>query len=195
MRVPAVCDSCGAIFPSSIEATNSINITFSNMGAGPCPACRGTGHIPDGVYNFIGNTIELLSGSARTVSELERLANILKQAREKKSSFEDVSNEIEAQVPELSSIKDILPKTRTELYAFIAIIISIITLLLSQASSQEPSKVEINNVINNIYQQSPNIPQERNEIEQQKKKPKIGRNEPCPCGSGKKHKKCCLLKV
>lgn len=24
--------------------------------------------------------------------------------------------------------------------------------------------------------------------------PKIGRNEPCPCGSGKKHKKCCLRK-
>jgi hypothetical protein len=22
----------------------------------------------------------------------------------------------------------------------------------------------------------------------------IGRNEPCPCGSGKKYKKCCLLK-
>ena len=24
--------------------------------------------------------------------------------------------------------------------------------------------------------------------------PKVGRNEPCPCGSGKKHKKCCLAK-
>jgi uncharacterized protein len=24
---------------------------------------------------------------------------------------------------------------------------------------------------------------------------KIGRNEPCPCGSGKKYKKCCLLKI
>lgn len=23
------------------------------------------------------------------------------------------------------------------------------------------------------------------------KKPKIGRNEPCPCGSGKKYKRCC----
>ena len=22
--------------------------------------------------------------------------------------------------------------------------------------------------------------------------PKIGRNEPCPCGSGKKYKKCCV---
>jgi hypothetical protein len=25
--------------------------------------------------------------------------------------------------------------------------------------------------------------------------PKIGRNEPCPCGSGLKYKKCCLLKA
>ena len=24
--------------------------------------------------------------------------------------------------------------------------------------------------------------------------PKIGRNEPCPCGSGKKFKKCCIEK-
>jgi uncharacterized protein len=27
-----------------------------------------------------------------------------------------------------------------------------------------------------------------------KKNPKIGRNDPCPCGSGKKYKKCCLGK-
>jgi uncharacterized protein YecA (UPF0149 family) len=24
--------------------------------------------------------------------------------------------------------------------------------------------------------------------------PKIGRNDPCPCGSGRKYKKCCLGK-
>jgi len=24
-----------------------------------------------------------------------------------------------------------------------------------------------------------------------RKQPKVGRNEPCPCGSGKKFKKCC----
>ena len=28
-------------------------------------------------------------------------------------------------------------------------------------------------------------------VEQSAPKPKVGRNEPCPCGSGKKHKKCC----
>ena len=27
----------------------------------------------------------------------------------------------------------------------------------------------------------------------QRTHPKVGRNEPCPCGSGKKHKKCCGL--
>lgn len=26
----------------------------------------------------------------------------------------------------------------------------------------------------------------------QRSTPKVGRNDPCPCGSGKKHKKCCL---
>jgi uncharacterized protein YchJ len=31
--------------------------------------------------------------------------------------------------------------------------------------------------------------------QQAAKKRKIGRNEPCPCGSGKKYKKCCLRKV
>lgn len=25
--------------------------------------------------------------------------------------------------------------------------------------------------------------------------PKVGRNEPCPCGSGRKYKQCCLLKA
>jgi uncharacterized protein len=25
--------------------------------------------------------------------------------------------------------------------------------------------------------------------------PKVGRNQPCPCGSGKKYKQCCLAAV
>ena len=33
---------------------------------------------------------------------------------------------------------------------------------------------------------------ETDEFEPTKPWPKVGRNEPCPCGSGKKYKKCCL---
>jgi uncharacterized protein len=29
----------------------------------------------------------------------------------------------------------------------------------------------------------------------QRSEPKVGRNEPCPCGSGEKHKNCCLRKM
>ncbi|HPC23371.1 MAG TPA: SEC-C metal-binding domain-containing protein [Phycisphaerae bacterium] len=31
-------------------------------------------------------------------------------------------------------------------------------------------------------------------VEQAKAEHVIGRNDPCPCGSGKKYKKCCFLK-
>jgi len=32
------------------------------------------------------------------------------------------------------------------------------------------------------------------EITPRRSGPKVGRNSPCPCGSGKKYKKCCLNK-
>jgi len=35
---------------------------------------------------------------------------------------------------------------------------------------------------------------ERKALEAKSKIPKVGRNQPCPCGSGKKYKKCCINK-
>lgn len=32
-------------------------------------------------------------------------------------------------------------------------------------------------------------------VKQKKEKEKIGRNDPCFCGSGEKYKKCCMEKV
>jgi hypothetical protein len=200
LRVPAVCDNCGTLFPSRIEAVNSTNVSFYGCGASPCPSCGGNGHIPDGVYNFIGNTIELLSGPARTISELEHLAIILKKIRMERASFQQVTQKISQEVPALNSLSDILPKTRGDLYPFIAIVLTIITIILGQLKSGDRQNIQINNVITNIYQQ-----QEMQSKSKQLKaiEPsnngsirinKIGRNEPCPCGSGKKYKKCCIDK-
>jgi len=33
--------------------------------------------------------------------------------------------------------------------------------------------------------------QETSQLPVKREEPKVGRNEPCPCGSGKKYKKCC----
>lgn len=192
MRAPAVCNNCGTIFPSAFEMGNSINITFSGCGSGPCPSCGGNGRIPDGVYNFVGNTIELLSGPSRTKSELQLLANILKAARQKKASLQEVGEQITNEIPSLSSIQSLLPTSRTEFYAFISIILTVIGLLLGEFRRESSPKIEVNQVINNIYNQqtvnSPNLPVIR------PKKKKIGRNDRCLCGSGMKYKKCCLHK-
>ena len=195
--LPAFCDTCGAIFPSGIVAENSTNISLSNCAAGPCPRCGGLGHIPDGVYNFIGNTIQLLSGSNRSINELNRLADLLRTLQEKKATYEETKQVISKELPELSSVADLLPKTRQDFYQFIALILSIITLLVMLATSGENKpKVNVNQVVNYVYQQYNTTIENTNRsslnesISTQTKIQKIGRNQKCPCGSGKKYKHC-----
>ena len=43
---------------------------------------------------------------------------------------------------------------------------------------------------NNAYYGNPFVGIQR-EMPYQRETPKVGRNDPCPCGSGKKYKKCC----
>ena len=119
MIVPAICNNCDTFFPSGIVADNSTNVSISNCTAGPCPKCGGLGHIPDGVYNFIGDSIELLSGPQRSLNELKKLAYILETAKKRETNPQALKNEIKRSVPELSSISDLLPKTRSEFYNFI----------------------------------------------------------------------------
>lgn len=47
----------------------------------------------------------------------------------------------------------------------------------------------------NIYPNIPSKKLKRGTYVEVRTEPKIGRNSPCPCGSGKKYKKCCLLKI
>jgi uncharacterized protein YecA (UPF0149 family) len=202
MKAPAVCNTCGAIFPSPLNILAE-NVGLFNIGVGPCPKCGGDGRIPDGIYSFIDNAILLLSDRTRTKSELQKLADILTDARQKQATTKELNEKIQKELPELSSLKDILPKTRTELYAFVAIILTIITILITSWSRDQAPKIEINQVVNVLYENQPVVQQSsdavkkdikiENKVDATKQK-KIGRNQPCPCGSGKKYKKCCLNK-
>lgn len=185
MRAPAVCETCDFIFPSGFDIENSENVSFVGSKSGPCPRCRGTGRIPDGTYNFIGSTIEFLSGPKSSVRDLQRLAELLKDARDKGATHEEIADEIQKNAPELASWKDVLPKSRVELYMFIGIVISIAALSMGSGDRITTNTAHTEQVINNIYQQSPATPTQRDGK-------KVGRNDPCPCGSGKKYKKCCI---
>ena len=194
MDVPAFCDICGAVFRSGIAVENSTNITFVGNRAGPCPVCGGMGHIPDGVFNFVGNTIEILSAPIRTVDELSRLTNILREAREKKQSPEQVAQTIRKELPALSGLADLLPKTREELYAFLALIVAVIALLSQSGGGDSKStSITVNQTINQVIVETEKAarPPEKTAQSPTKAAPKVGRNDQCPCGSGKKYKKCC----
>jgi len=194
VHVPAFCDTCGAVFRSGFVVENSTNITFAGNRSGPCPVCGGMGHVPDGVFNFVGNTIEILSAPQRTLDELSRLAKILHEARETKQNPEQVAETIRKEVPGLSSLADFLPKTRAELYGFIALIVAVITLLTQGGQSgRNTTNVTLDQSINQVFVETENVakPKEKAVPQVKQATPKVGRNDPCPCGSGKKYKKCC----
>jgi len=194
VHVPAFCDTCGAVFRSGIVVENSTNITFAGSRAGPCPVCGGVGHVPDGVFNFVGNTIEILSAPQCAIDELSRLARILREAREKKQSPEQVAETIRKEVPELARLADFLPKTRAELYSFLALIVAVITLLNQGGQGGgNTTSVTVNQTINQVFVETDKAAKPKEELEPQvtQATPKVGRNDPCPCGSGKKYKKCC----
>ena len=49
-------------------------------------------------------------------------------------------------------------------------------------------------LLNNIEIQTKSVKKQIKQIEHEIKFKGVGRNDPCPCGSGKKYKKCCLNK-
>ena len=194
MDVPAFCDTCGAVFRSGFAVENSTNITFVGNRSGPCPVCGGMGHVPDGVFNFVGTTIEILSAPQRTIDELSRLAKVLREAREKNRSPEEVAQTIRKEVPELSGLADLLPKTRAELYAFLALIVAVVTLLSQSGGGESKStNITVNQTMNQIFVETERAAKAPKKAAgaPNKATPKAGRNDPCPCGSGKKYKKCC----
>lgn len=183
--VPAFCDTCGTVFNSGFFVENSMNISFSGNRSGPCPRCGGMGHVPDGVFNFIGNTIEILSAPERTVAELTHLSRILDEAKTKSETREQVASRIEKELPSLSKLAQLLPENRSELYGFLAVVLAAVQLFTQTPAA--PSSTTIN--VTQVIQQVTAEPQPQKVAPRTAKK--TGRNEPCPCGSGAKYKRCC----
>jgi uncharacterized protein YecA (UPF0149 family) len=142
------------------------------------------GHIPDGVFNFIGSTIEILSAPGRTIAELKRLAEILKEAKAKAETRAEVASRIKKEVPTLSKLSELLPENRNELYGFVAVVLAAVQLFTQAPSNQTITTINVTQVIQQATTQPP-------KTSTPERKEKVGRNESCPCGSGAKFKRCC----
>jgi len=187
----AFCDNCRTIFNSGFYFENSTNITLTNNQT-QCPKCGRMAKIPDGTYNFIGDSIELISGPDITIRRLELFKSIIEQVIKKQQNADDFTNAIKQDAPELNKLSNFLPKTRNELYAFLTLLIAIITLAITKCESGDNQIITVDQVINNYnnyyVSKKTNI---SNAISIDNKIiDKPNRNDKCPCGSGKKFKNC-----
>ncbi len=160
-----------------------------------CPCCGEVGHVLGGTYHSDEHIIELLQGDERTVSELERFREILREARESGASPEQVRGTLQHEFPGWSQTlaKLLVPKTPSDFYQLLALIAAIVGALLAYKQAGQTTNIEVDQVTNNVVvQEASPVP------EQTKAAPlpylasgeKIGRNKLCPCESGKKFKKC-----
>jgi hypothetical protein len=149
-RIPAVCKKCGKIFQSSFNVGGTV--VMQDCVAGPCPFCGGSGSIPSGIYTTLTNAALIFAAGKILPPQFRNFISIIESAIKNKEDAIKVSMEIKENMPELSSVADALPKTRNELYAFLAILIALVTLILNTCKSdKEPppvSKIQINNFVN-----------------------------------------------
>ena len=187
--VPAFCNICGTAFNSGFFAEHAHNISFAGNTSGPCPKCGGMGHVPDGVFNFIGDTIEILSAPERTIAELMSLAKILREARAMAETRDQVAARIDKELPALSLLFKVLPESKNELYGFLGVVLAAVALFTQ--SGEKPANQTTINVTQVIETVIIDGNGEARQSAQRTTPPKQGRNEPCNCRSGIKYKKCC----
>ncbi|MBQ8759436.1 MAG: SEC-C domain-containing protein [Clostridia bacterium] len=64
----------------------------------------------------------------------------------------------------------------------------------SEGQKQMPSATAAPNSRENVYGRAAKPEKQSAEPYVKPKSEQVGRNDPCPCGSGLKYKKCCMLK-
>lgn len=187
IAIPAFCDTCGTSFPSGIVVGNIAQLNMAGNKSGPCPACGGWGSVPDGVFHVLNDVIEIIDAPRKTIEQLAKYIEILNVAKKGRYTRVQVEEQLQA-VPELACLAPYLPKNFSDLMLFLTFLLSLFQVVSQYLKDDNPieNNIIINQTINNVKQIDSVQPQV-----QPKKNRKVGRNEPCICGSGNKYKKCC----
>lgn len=146
------------------------------------------GTVPSGYYKVTDTLIEIFANKGLSTHRLKQVLSAVNSAKREISNPEDQAKAIKEDIPELSSLFDVLPKTRNELYALLNLIATVIMAYISYCAllKDEPVKKEdIQQMIDKAIDQKMSKPKPYIAPNRQE------RNEKCNCGSGKKFKKCC----
>jgi hypothetical protein len=192
--LPAICDDCGRLWvPNAIfMGENVAHVHLESVTAAPCPYCGGEGHIPDGIYDTTAEGVRVIATSATSAASLTRLAELLQEARAKGATSEAVAEAIERDAPEFAGLASVVRRLKgVPIATWIGIALA--TLALLQGMSADERLRDIQGKVDQVLQQvsAPvTAPAARAPAPTGSGVPRVGRNDPCPCGSGKKYKRC-----
>ena len=201
--IPVFCDTCGTPFRSGISAGN-ITITVGSYSAGPCPTCGGRGTLSNVVLTITQDAIRILGNGSAGAAEMERLRTLIERAQQREVPPAELVAELEQGDSTLKGLGALLsqllvPKDAGQFYGLLALLLAAWPLL--QQPKEELTPAKITTIVETAVQQTLNKaqasalpaarPHETPQVTNPAKKKKIGRNDPCPCPSGKKYKHCC----
>jgi len=104
----------------------------------------------DGVYNSVEMAVERIARTRLSRERLELLRQALQAQQDSSVTNHDaVARSIERSAPELGDLRDTIPKTRAELYAFIALLLTALPMLVAWIFGDEKAStgVQITNEV------------------------------------------------
>lgn len=134
--LPVYCERCNVILPIPMYVSISGGASVTIQGCtSHCPRCGGVAAILQGVYTALSDTAVAITSGKVSPGDVRRLVAILESAPAREASSDQVAQQVKTEVPELSSIADVLPRTRNELYAFLVVLIGGLSLLSPKCDS------------------------------------------------------------
>ena len=120
-----------------------------------CPRCNGWAELPDGTFNVVGDTIEVLEATDLTRERLLRLQAILDRAREGRMDPEEAAAAVVKEAPELEPLIDrFRPKMGVALYAFLWFVFQILAAqVLAEVRDDSPSTSDVRQAVEEAVRQ------------------------------------------
>jgi hypothetical protein len=146
--LPVICKTCKTVYPSKIPAQQVGSIIVvgdsSASNVGQCPNCGGDGKLlPEG-YASTEKALSAVLRPGRSPHDLEALIKLLNRLQTDEPDRDGAIDALYSRAPKFSGLAGFLPQDRTELYAFIALIIAALTLAVDSYSTLIARSITVN---------------------------------------------------
>lgn len=148
-QAPAICDNCGTVFPSGFALGPGVSASMTGNTAGPCPNCQGSGTVPDGLYEFVGDTLNIITDlPPDRLRQVQDALTAARNATQPVAAVEEALKSEPAFAPILQRLSPL--HDAAAFWAFVGTLVAAIMLLLALHGTGDTTTIEHQTVINQV---------------------------------------------